>query len=47
MGFSMGKHRWSLIKRKRKVGFRNRMKTRGGRAMLRRRRRIGRTLPKV
>jgi large subunit ribosomal protein L34 len=47
MGFSMGKHRWSRIKRKRKVGFRARMKTRGGRAMLRRRRRIGRSLPNV
>ena len=47
MGFSMGEHRKSHIKRKRQVGFRSRMKTPGGRAMINRRRRIGRKLPNV
>lgn len=36
--------RKSNRKRARKVGFRSRMKTRGGRAIIRRRRRIGRHL---
>lgn len=35
-------HRISHIKRKRKQGFRARMRTAGGRAMIRRKRRIGR-----
>ena len=47
MGFSMKKPRRSHVKRKRKVGFRSRMKTAGGRAIMRRRRRIGRKLPNV
>ncbi|MEZ6195826.1 MAG: 50S ribosomal protein L34 [Planctomycetota bacterium] len=36
--------RKSKIKRSRMVGFRTRMKTRGGRAVIRRRRRMGRRL---
>lgn len=36
--------RKSNLKRVRKVGFRARLKTRGGRAVLRRRRRLGRRL---
>ncbi len=36
--------RKSNRKRARKVGFRSRMKTRGGRAIIRRRRRLGRRL---
>jgi len=36
--------RHSRLKRKKKIGFRTRMKTRSGRAMIRRRRRIGRRL---
>lgn len=36
--------RRSNLKRRRKVGFRTRMKTRGGREIIRRRRRIGRRL---
>ena len=47
MGFSPNTPRKSLRKRKRAVGFRSRMKTRGGRAMINRRRRIGRKLPSV
>jgi len=35
-------HRNSIIKRRRKQGFRARMRTPGGRAMLRRKRRRGR-----
>lgn len=38
------KIRRSRLKRLKKTGFRTRMKTRGGRAMIRRRRRIGRRL---
>lgn len=37
-------HRTSRIKRKRCYGFRARMKTKGGRKMINRRRRIGRNL---
>jgi large subunit ribosomal protein L34 len=47
MGFSMKKPRNSYIKRKRQCGFRSRMKTKGGRAMISRRRRVGRQLPNV
>ena len=47
MGFSHKTPRCSYIKRKRQCGFRSRMKTRGGRAMINRRRRIGRKLPNV
>ena len=47
MGFSPKKPRNSYIKRKRQCGFRSRMKTRGGRKMISRRRRIGRKLPNV
>ena len=36
--------RCSKIKRKRSIGFRTRMKTRGGRAIMNRRRRIGRKI---
>jgi len=36
--------RRSLIKRARKHGFRARMRTRGGRAMISRKRRVGRSL---
>jgi len=36
--------RTSNVKRRRKLGFRARMKTRSGRKLLNRRRRIGRTL---
>jgi large subunit ribosomal protein L34 len=36
--------RKSKIKRARKTGFRARMKTRGGRAIIRRRRRLGKRL---
>ncbi len=35
-------HRWSKIKRKRKHGFRARMRTHTGRAIIRRKRRAGR-----
>ena len=38
------KIRNSRLKRLKKVGFRTRMKTRGGRAILKRRRRMGRRL---
>ncbi|HGY90007.1 MAG TPA: 50S ribosomal protein L34 [Planctomycetes bacterium] len=42
------KIRKSRRKRAKKVGFRTRMKTRGGRAIIKRRRRIGRRLtPKI
>jgi len=42
------KIRKSKLKRLKKVGFRTRMKTRGGRAIIKRRRRIGRRLtPKI
>ncbi len=37
-------HRVSRLKRKRSIGFRARMKTRGGRKLLNRKRRFGRTL---
>jgi large subunit ribosomal protein L34 len=47
MGFSMKKPRNSHIKRKRQCGFRSRMKTRSGRKMINRRRRIGRKLAQV
>lgn len=38
------KIRNSKLKRAKKVGFRTRMKTRGGRAIIRRRRRLGKRL---
>jgi large subunit ribosomal protein L34 len=48
MGFNNAKeHRKSRIKRKRQCGFLSRMATKGGRAMINRRRRIGRKLPNV
>ncbi len=37
-------HRISRIKRKRAIGFRARMKTRGGRKLMNRKRRVGRSL---
>ncbi|HYF13688.1 MAG TPA: 50S ribosomal protein L34 [Phycisphaerales bacterium] len=37
-------HRTSRIKRKRAIGFRARMKTRGGRKMMNRKRSVGRSL---
>lgn len=37
-------HRISRIKRKRAIGFRARMKTRGGRKMMNRKRSVGRSL---
>jgi ribosomal protein L34 len=37
-------HRTSRIKRKRAIGFRTRMKTKGGRKLLNRKRRAGRSL---
>jgi ribosomal protein L34 len=37
-------HRTSRIKRKRAIGFRARMKSRGGRKLINRQRRIGRSL---
>ncbi len=37
-------HRISRLKRKRSIGFRARMKTRAGRAMMNRKRRVGRSL---
>ncbi|MBN2582265.1 MAG: 50S ribosomal protein L34 [Planctomycetes bacterium] len=43
----MKKPRCSYIKRKRQCGFRSRMKTKGGRAMINRRRTKGRRLPSV
>ena len=47
MGFSQKKPRNSHVKRKRMCGFRSRMKTKSGRKMINRRRRIGRKLPNV
>jgi large subunit ribosomal protein L34 len=47
MGFSGKTPRNSYIKRKRQCGFRSRMKTKGGRSMINRRRKIGRKLPNV
>ncbi len=47
MGFSGKTPRNSYVKRKRMCGFRSRMKTRGGRKMINRRRRKGRKLPNV
>jgi large subunit ribosomal protein L34 len=47
MGFSHRMPRKSLIKRRRQVGFRSRMKTRAGRKMINRRRRLGRKLTVV
>ena len=47
MGYSSKKPRNSYIKRKRQCGFRSRMKTRSGRKMINRRRRMGRKLPNV
>lgn len=47
MGYCRKKPRNSYIKRKRQCGFRSRMKTRSGRKMINRRRRIGRKLPNV
>jgi large subunit ribosomal protein L34 len=37
-------HRISRIKRKRAIGFRARMQTRGGRKLMNRKRRVGRSL---
>lgn len=37
-------HRISRLKRKRAIGFRARMKTRGGRKLINRQRKIGRSL---
>ena len=37
-------HRISRIKRKRAIGFRARMQTKGGRKLLNRKRRVGRSL---
>lgn len=37
-------HKTSLIKRKRGIGFRARMKTKDGRKMMNRKRRVGRSL---
>jgi len=37
-------HRVSRLKRKRAIGFRARMRTRGGRKMMNRKRRVGRSL---
>lgn len=37
-------HRISRVKRKRSIGFRARMKTRNGRKMINRKRRVGRSL---
>ncbi len=37
-------HRTSRLKRKRSIGFRARMKTRHGRQMMNRKRRVGRSL---
>lgn len=37
-------HRISRVKRKRAIGFRARMKTRGGRKLMNRKRRVGRSL---
>jgi len=45
MGFSQKEPRKSYVKRKRQCGFRSRMKTKAGREMINRRRRIGRKLP--
>ena len=40
-------HKISKVKRARKVGFRARMKTKGGRAMINRKRRVGRRVQVV
>lgn len=37
-------HRISRVKRKRAIGFRARMKSRGGRKLMNRKRRVGRSL---
>lgn len=36
--------RWSRLKRKRAIGFRARMKTKNGRKLMNRKRRVGRSL---
>ena len=43
----MENHRWSMVKRHRKSGFRKRMRSKGGRKILSRKRSVGRSVNTV